>query len=261
MNGVLFCSLLLTAVIGTAEVQAGDDVVEFSADAFQKGPQTPSIKARMFVGKMRVRKEYTSNGQPLVEIFDAKKQHAVLLMPAQHVYMERQGNVAGVMSNTDKTTNPCRGQKQASCKKLGRESVNGRTADKWQMLMRRDGKEMTALYWIDSERNMLIKQVLPDGTTTEMRLTGKEKVNGRDTEKWEMTATNPQGKTMRSLQWYDPELKIAIREEMPGGYVRELKNISVASQPDTLFEIPAGYTMIRQPPDNLKPPATAIPAR
>lgn len=257
MNRHIFCSLLLTVVFAATVAQAGGGVVEFSADAIQKGPQTPSVKAKMFVGDKRVRKEYANNGQQLVEIFDASKQHAVLLMPAKHVYMERQGSLPDLAVKTDKAMNPCQGLKEANCKKLGSESVNGRPTEKWQMIMNKEGRDQKALYWIDADRNMLVKQVLPDGTSTELRLLGKETINGRETEKWEMTATNPQGQTMRSTQWYDPELKIAIREEMPGGYMRELKNISIGAQPDTLFEIPAGYTLIKQPAENVRPAAPA----
>ncbi len=256
-----FCSLLLTAAFTVSVVQAGGDVVEFSADAYQKGPQTPSVKAKMFVGDRRVRKEYATNGQQLIEIYDAKKQRAVLLMPAQHVYMEREGAIPSLIGASGATKNPCHGLKAARCKKLGNASINGRNTEKWQMVMNKDGQDMTAHYWIDSERNMLIKQVLPDGTSTELKLLGKETVDGRETEKWEMVASRPQGQSMRSTQWYDPELKIAIREEMPGGYRRELKNISIGVQPKALFEIPAGYTMVKQPSADAKPPPPVMPAR
>ncbi len=258
-----FCSLLmlLTAAVTVTVVSAGENVVEFSANAYQKGPQTPPIEAKMFVSDKRVRKEYSANGQKLVEIYDAGKQNAVLLIPAKRSYMERQGSTSDFIQQAGKPKNPCQGMKNASCKKLGEEAIHGRPADKWEMVMKKDGKDLRALYWIDRERNMMLKQKLPDGTETELRMQGKVTVNGRQTEKWEMTASNPQGQTMRSMQWYDPELKISIREEMPGGYLRELKNISIGNQADTLFEIPAGYTLIKQPPGNAMPSPSVVPTR
>ena len=42
-----------------------------------------------------------------------------------------------------------------------------------------------------------------------------------------------------ATQWYDPELKIAIREELPGGYIRELRDIKTGKQEKDLFEIPS----------------------
>lgn len=233
--------------MGAVSVQAADEVVEFSADAIQKSPQAPPMQAKMFVGNKRVRKEYEANGQEYVEIFDANKQHAVLLMPRQHTYMEQTGPAAPLQGNSGEKRSPCDGVNGASCKKLGRESVHGRPADKWEMVIQGKGGDRRALYWLDADRGMLLKQILPDGTSTEMRMLSMETVNGRQTEKWEMTASNPNGQTLRSLQWYDPKLKIAIREEMPGGYTRELKNITVGAQASDLFEIPAGYTLVKNP--------------
>jgi hypothetical protein len=263
MNRHFYCSLLilLIAAFTVTGISASEEVVEFSANAYQKGPQTPPIEAKMFVAGKRVRKEYSANGQQVVEIYDAGKQHAVLLMPAKRSYLERQGSTSNFIEQNSKPKNPCQGIKEASCKKLGEEKIHGRIADKWEMVMKKDGQDMRALYWIDRQRTMMLKQKLPDGTETELRLQGKETVNGRQTEKWEMTASNPQGQTMRSMQWYDPELKISIREEMPGGYLRELKNISVGVQADSLFEIPAGYTLIKQPPGDAMPPPSVAPAR
>ena len=53
---------------------------------------------------------------------------------------------------------------------------------------------------------------------------------------------------MQSIQWYDKQLKMVIREELPGGYVRELRNIKLAKQPKELFSIPAGYQRRDEPP-------------
>ncbi|MGB5534442.1 MAG: hypothetical protein WBN08_00955, partial [Thiogranum sp.] len=49
---------------------------------------------------------------------------------------------------------------------------------------------------------------------------------------------------MQSTRWYDPELQIAIREELSGGYFRELRDIRVAPQPDHLFTVPADYQRV-----------------
>jgi hypothetical protein len=72
-------------------------------------------------------------------------------------------------------------------------------------------------------------------------MSGKEKINGRSTEKWEISSNQPNGQKMFSRQWYDPKLKMVIREELPGGYVRELKNISVSKQSKNLFKVPSDY--------------------
>jgi hypothetical protein len=52
---------------------------------------------------------------------------------------------------------------------------------------------------------------------------------------------------MVSHQWYDPEINMNIREEMAGGYTRDIVNIKVGPQPKDLFGIPAGYTETSMP--------------
>jgi len=47
-----------------------------------------------------------------------------------------------------------------------------------------------------------------------------------------------------STQWYDPELRIITREELPGGYFRELKSIEIGPQPPALFKAPADYKQV-----------------
>lgn len=75
---------------------------------------------------------------------------------------------------------------------------------------------------------------------------GMETVNGRPAEKWEFTATQ-NGQTMTSTVWVDKELRMPIRQELPGGAVSELRDIRVGPQPAHLFQVPGGYTRIELP--------------
>ena len=59
--------------------------------------------------------------------------------------------------------------------------------------------------------------------------------------------TDAEGKQSTSKQWYDPELRIITREELPGGFYRELKSIAVAPQPPALFSVPADYKRVEAP--------------
>jgi hypothetical protein len=128
-----------------------------------------------------------------------------------------------------------------TCKKLGTEKVNGRSADKWEFENTTQAQSGKMLYWLDHERRIPIRQMLPDGSIIEMRLVGNEKINGRDTEKWEISMKRVGGQPRVTHQWYDPELETNVREEQPGGFARELSNISIGAQPAELFVVPAGY--------------------
>jgi hypothetical protein len=237
-----FLSILAFQAVAEARVQ-------FSADAYQTVPQSPPRVSRMYVGDGRLRMEYDANGQQAVEISAPAEGLFVLLLPQQRSYMERKAaalpDSAG--RTLDASRGPCGDLPNASCKALGSEPVNGRDAEKWEMVVTQDGRQVRALYWLDQERNLPLKVFAPDGTVTELHMIGVETLGGRSVEKWSTRTTRPDGQVSEAMQWYDPELRVAIREEFPGGFVRELRNIQVGAQPATLFEVPAGYARLPNP--------------
>lgn len=79
---------------------------------------------------------------------------------------------------------------------------------------------------------------------------GDEVVNGRDTEKWEMSITMDSGKKS-TMVWIDKRLRMPVRQEMPDGSVNELLDITEGAQPASLFEIPADYTKIDLPVESV----------
>ena len=153
--------------------------------------------------------------------------------------------MAGSGEQTD--TSPCAGMQNITCKQLGKEVINGRPAQKWEFIATTQGQSSAMLFWLDEQRRIPIRQMMPDGSSMEMRMVGKETVNGRSTEKWELTAKGPDGNSMVSYQWYDPEINMNIREEGAGGYTRDIKNIKVGPQPKALFTVPDGYNEINLP--------------
>lgn len=80
---------------------------------------------------------------------------------------------------------------------------------------------------------------------------GTEKINGRDTDKWEVPL--PQGGT--AIHWIDREIGMAIRVEGPGSGRMEMINIKVESQAKGLFELPAGYKKMQAPSKPAEPKA------
>ena len=75
---------------------------------------------------------------------------------------------------------------------------------------------------------------------------GAETINGRVTEKWQITSPTKDGELTTS-QWFDPELGIPIRELIPGKLMREMNDIKVAPQPDQQFLLPVGAEQIEPP--------------
>lgn len=237
--------LLLSAALSHAQGPA----LEFSAEAVQMAPDNQLRTARMYVGHERVRKEYTQDGQPVVEIIDWGRGRTILLMPEQKTYMESSATEQTKIlpRRAAEDTNPCFELPHLQCRSLGQETLSGRRVDKWEMLAQRDGITERSLHWIDPQRQMPLRQILPDGRVTELTLLGQQMLNGRQVEHWEQSSSLPDGEIQRASLWYDPQLQIAIREELPGGYFRELRNIVVAVQPAQLFEVPAGYRRLERP--------------
>jgi hypothetical protein len=251
-------------VFVSAVSHAAPPPVEFSADAFQTTPQGQQMQQRMYVGADgRVRVESSTAGQEFIQIIDPTQKAMFMLMPEQKAYMAREfdGTEQLERSTADPDPSPCAGVPDAKCKMLGKETVNGRSAEKWELVQQQNGETQRMLYWIDVERRLPLRQFMPDGTTTELKEVGKEVLNGRQTEKWQMTMSQPGGEAMESFQWYDPQLKIAIREELPGGAYRELRNIQIGKQPASLFQIPADYRKISapQPPQGSQSPQGMTP--
>lgn len=237
-----FLYVLLIVSVNSFAVEVN---VEFSADALQVAPGRSPVYSKMFVSKHAVRTEMMQQGQKLVEIVYPKQGKRLLLNLDKKTYMEQQGPAFN-SSSGKKTSTPCEGVPGATCKKLGKEKIQNIVTEKWQVERKMKDKTYRSLHWIDNNRRLAIKEMLADGSVTELIMRGKSDLNGRKVEQWESRLTGPSGLKNVSRQWYDPQLKIVIREEMEGGYLRELNNIKVGKQNKKLFVLPQGFTKITQ---------------
>ena len=236
---------LLTVLWFGFQVQA--TAVEYSADTYQKGPQGGEAHGKIYVTKGKMRMEMSQNGQTMVQIMDTEKQVSWMIFPAQRSYMEQRGQSPAATPQQGGEVNPCAGIPTASCKRLGEEKISGRNSTKWEISFSQQGKTMRGWQWIDAERGSVLKEVLPNGQQSELKLLGIESLSGRKVEKWEMLVTQANKAPQRFYRWYDPELETEIRQEYPGGFVREIRNILVGKQDPQLFVLPAGYKKMSMP--------------
>lgn len=246
--------LLLTGAALTLTAQAAD-TVQFSADMVSSGPEMPAATGKMFVGDGRVRIEMTQDGREVVRIHDQQRQMEWILFPAEKRYLEHAapaGASTAAPSPPSAEDNPCAGLQDVSCQRIGTEQVGGRDAIKWEMTVTRDGKTLTGAQWLDVQRGLPVKYVMPNGQTMELTLLGMETLNGREVEKWEMVVTVPEQPPLRTLQWYDPVLKLAVREQFPGDNMQALEHIQLGAQADELFRVPADYSRMESTPPAAK---------
>ena len=228
---------------------SADSNVQFSAQAVQSAPDGKSRQANMYVGDNQVRMEHRRDGADMVQIYDMKSRRALVLVPQQKVYMQRdlpEGAAVNPMLPQGKY-DLCSAFPGADCKQVGRETLFGRSVSKWEVNVVQEGKTLRSLHWIDEQRSMPLRDVWPDGSVSELKPVGTAVLDGRKTEHWQRTVTRADGEQKVSQQWYDPELRIVTREELPGGFFRELKNIEVAPQPPALFTVPGDYQRVEAP--------------
>jgi len=231
---------------------------QFAAEMVQRGPDGKATSGKIVIGQDKTRTEAVHQGQTLIRINDAKRGLEWILFPDRKSYMERStlGPDAKPLAKPS-AQDPCAGMPGMTCKAKGEEAIAGRTALVWDLTLTQQGKSLTLTQWIDKERGPAfpLRQTMPDGGKMERSFIGQEQVAGRKTEKWEIRMTAPDGKTMVTTEWYDPELEMAIKQEYPGGIVSELMDIRLGPQPDEVFAIPAGFTRMEMPQGGAPMPA------
>jgi hypothetical protein len=76
---------------------------------------------------------------------------------------------------------------------------------------------------------------------------GAEKIDGHPTKKMEITYSH-QGQTQTVLMWYASDLGLPLKTAAKdGSWSVEYKKVVAGPQPDSLFELPAGFTKLAMP--------------
>ena len=81
----------------------------------------------------------------------------------------------------------------------------------------------------------------------ERKQVGTETIDGHPTKKYLITykVSNKQDQV---YQWMATDINFPVKTAaVDGSWMQEFKNIKMGSQPDSLFEVPAGYQKIQMP--------------
>jgi len=170
------CLLILLTVSSAFAFQAPQP---FSADfstTSANGNLNMTGKMYFSMPRMRMDMNNPDNGKAagpfggkMSMIVDGPAKTMYMLMTEQHMYMEFSTEQNSPMTQRTpkfedlfKGNDPCAGREGATCKKLGTETVNGRTCDKW-LLTEKSGK--TETFWIDQKIHFVIRAIVGDITT------------------------------------------------------------------------------------------------
>ncbi|HEX7285549.1 MAG TPA: DUF4412 domain-containing protein [Candidatus Angelobacter sp.] len=151
----------------------------FSADfSGTSGNGNFSMKGKFFVSLPKMRMDMADSGQrqgggmfggKMSMIVDGDKKTTTMLMTEQQMYMEFSQDAKSPMNQNmprfqDLKGDPCAGREDVTCKKVGTESINGRSCDKWEAT-KKSGEKDT--FWIDQKLHFPIKSQLAGGMVME----------------------------------------------------------------------------------------------
>ena len=162
--------LVWALLVFAASIALAQTPQPFSADfttTMQNGNRTTG---KWFFSPPKMRIDVTSMGNsdnPMSVIIDSGTQTTYMLMPQQQMYIETHGTSGQTPAGLSTlrqlgSSEPCAGQSNVTCKKLGTETVNGRICDKWEGTDKNSGK--TTIFWIDQKLHFPIKAQEQNGT-------------------------------------------------------------------------------------------------
>jgi len=178
MHYLARCLIFLTLICVTSPLVFSQD---FSAEMFDLRPgRTDGVKIFVEGSKVRMEPQGKGNKDNQIMIWDTAGQNSYVLVPARHGYMEigssmlqrainlwRPADVEDACPDWLKVSQHLGpGEKSATCRKVGDDTVNGRSAVKYEGSSG-DGKKGEV--WIDVKVRFLLKVVSPDGGGMELR--------------------------------------------------------------------------------------------
>ncbi len=231
---------------GTAD-PAAPAPLSYRATAVQGRAGQGETSGTVIKSGQNMRLEYTRDGRQVIQILRPTDGVMYILDPQARSYIEITGQSIPVTAENAYTT-PCPDQQPASdtCQLIGTDVVSGINVERWAIATGADSKPLVILW--DSTRRRALRQDFPDGSAMIMAFKAMEVIDGRNAEHWTIEITAPGQPVQSGDWWFDPELRLVLREDLPGGETRRLENIVVGPVDPSAFEVPAGWQKVDLPP-------------
>lgn len=219
-----------------ASAQSGPPA--YSADAHYRAPDGTESVGRVVKSGTDMRLEFVQNGRPVVQIIRRAEGVMYVLDPGTQSYFEVRGT-PDPNANEAAYAPPCEASPQLTCQFIGNETTSGVVAELWEV--GQPGQTASRILW-DGARHRALRQEYPDGTVMTLSFQAMVQVAGRNAEHWAIALSAP-GQPVAAGSWYyDPELRVELREELPTGELRSLENIVVGTVDAQAFTVPDGWT-------------------
>ncbi|HXZ80401.1 MAG TPA: DUF4412 domain-containing protein [Terriglobales bacterium] len=164
----VFGVMVITAALMPTATQAQLFSKQFSADMSMKTPHGVQT-GKIYVGDQKIRWDMNTQGHQGEMITDAAAKTAYMIMPQQKMYIEynmrdaqRQGAIDWSQMKHFDPNNPCATSEDYTCKKVGSESVNGRSCDKWLFTSKTEPSKTTTA-WIDQKLHFPVRSETSNG--------------------------------------------------------------------------------------------------
>ena len=146
---VSFCFAITLVFLSAASAFA----VDFSADVVTtQGGKT--INAKVFVSGEKSRMDAPGS----ISISRVDKKVVWILMPDQKMYMEQPFDVKKMMTASEKV------EGELERAPLGKDTVDGKTADKYKVTYEIEGVKNEMYQWVESGSNLPLKSAALDGS-------------------------------------------------------------------------------------------------
>lgn len=242
-----------TAAPQTVQTPTQSASISYSATAIHGLPGRDETSGKIVKSGQNMRLEFDQGGQSVIQILRPTEGLMYVLNPRDKTYFEVRSQ-AMPAAKTEGYTTPCPDAAQmARCERIGADSVSGIAVERWALASKSQSRPLIILW--DSTRRRALRQEFPDGSVMAMHFQTMQDLNGRMTEHWGIKITLKGQPANTGSWWFDPELRLVVREDLPGGEIRRLEDIVVGAVEDAVFSPPEGWQ--KQPPPI--PPGSATP--
>ena len=131
---------------------------EFTATMVTKAGGV-EIPGKIYVKENKVRNEVQAGGQTSIHILRPDKKVVWIIMPKQKAYVEMP-----ITHTAQQKMLPLTEDQKAKMKKVGTETINGYSCDKYETTMSHQGKPMQVFTWVATDLGVPIKIVSEDGS-------------------------------------------------------------------------------------------------
>jgi len=254
LSRVASAAALAFAFAGPGHAEDDIQLPDYSAQAIHVLPNGTKTVGKVVKSGTNLRMEYTDQGRQIIQILRRGEGVMYMLNPSSKTYFEVRGKPSADPTGAGYLP-PCEDDDPAVvCTFKGNEVSSGIKAEVWDLTV--PGQPGVATILWDGARHRALRETFPDGTVMKMSFKAMEQLEGRDVEHWTISYEAP-GQTAQSGDWfYDPKLRVEMREVLPSGEIRSLEDIQVGAVDPSNFTVPQGWSRQEQPQYPVSVPGT-----